>query len=86
MIERTIVESIEYTINETRYYLLDRLPDNSESTWKRMKWSATNPIRVLLASLYTSQQIATEQCNHLEKLINELENMTYRGNGGLKND
>lgn len=85
MIGRTIVESIEYTIKETRHYLLGRLPDNSESTWLRMKWSATNPLRVLLASIYTSQLIDTEQYNYLEKLIDETDRMSYnKPYGGIK--
>ncbi|WAX12543.1 hypothetical protein EC55P2_00053 [Enterococcus phage EC55P2] len=85
MNSKELVNSIEYTIKETRLYLLGRLPDNSESTWQRMKWSATNPIHVLLASIYTSQLIDTEQYSYLEKLIDETDRMSYnKPYGGIK--
>lgn len=82
MNSKELVNSIEYTIKETRLYLLNRLEGNSESSWSRMKWSATNPIYVLMASIYTSQLIDTEQCNRLEKLIDEVSAMNYKAIGG----
>lgn len=82
MNSKELVNSIEYTIKETRLYLLNRLEGNSESSWSRMKWSALNPIYVLVASLYTSQLINTEQDNHLEKLIDEVAGMNYKAIGG----
>ena len=82
MNSKELVISIEYTIKETRLYLLNRIECNSESSWSRMKWSATKPIHVLLASIYTSQLIDTEQYNHLDKLIDELDSMNYKAIGG----
>lgn len=78
MIERTIVESIEYTINETRLYLIARIPENPIGTWQKMKRSATEPLYMLLAILYTNQQIDTEKHNYLGKLIDEVANIKYQ--------
>lgn len=77
MNSKELVNSIEYTIKGTRLYLLNRIDINSESSWSRIKWAATNPIHVLLASIYTSQLIDTEQYNYLEKLIDETDKMAY---------
>lgn len=73
-----LVKSVEQTIEGTRLYLVARIPDNSLDTWLKMKRSATEPLYMLLAILYTNQQIDTEKHNHLGKLIDEVASIKYQ--------